>query len=292
MSVYEHTYRPYEGPLTPQSRRFLVIPRHAFRGVFKSKLFIGVFAVSVICTLVMAILIYLPHNLNALTLVGARPEDVFHVGSNGFRIWLSFQTSFAFLLTVLIGPVLISRDLTNNALPLYLSRPFSRGEYLVGKASVLLILLSLMTWVPGELLFLFQSYLSGTDWFGQHLHIANAVFFTSAAWIVMLTLASLMLSAWIKWRLAASGALFAMFTIPLAIATMISALFRIPWSYLFSPSMLLKFISDDLFHYATTGDMDSFMVLPVWASWAGIAGFIVVMFWLLSRRVRAYEVVV
>lgn len=292
MSVYEHTYRPYEGPLTPQARRFLVIPRHAYRGVFKSKLFIGVFALSVICTLVLAIMIYLPHNTNALGLFGVRPDQVFHVGGNAFRIWLSFQTSFAFLLTVLIGPVLISRDLTNNALPLYLSRPFSRGEYLVGKASVLLFLLSLMTWVPGELLFLFQAYLSGTEWVAEHAYIAGAIFLTSAAWIVMLTLASLMLSAWIKWRLAASGALFAMFTIPLAIGTMISALFKTPWSHLFSPSMLLKFISDGLFQYATTDDMDRFMVLPFWAAWAALAGFIVAMLWLLSRRVRAYEVVV
>jgi ABC-type transport system involved in multi-copper enzyme maturation permease subunit len=292
MSVYEHTYRPYEGPLTPQARRFLVIPRHAYRAVFKSKLFIGVFALSVICTLVLAIMIYLPHNANALGLFGVRPEQVFHVGGNSFRIWLSFQTSFAFLLTVLIGPVLISRDLTNNALPLYLSRPFSRGEYLVGKASVLLFLLSLMTWVPGELLFLFQAYLSGAEWTGDHAYIAVAIFVTSAVWIVMLTLASLMLSAWIKWRLAASGALFAMFTIPLAIATMISALFRTPWSYLFSPSMLLKFISDDLFRYSASNDLESFMIVPPWAAWAAISGFVVAMLWLLSRRVRAYEVVV
>jgi len=292
MSVYEHTYRPYEGPLTAQSSRFLVIPRHAYRGVFKSKLFIGVFAVSVVCTLVLAILIYLPHNVNALALFQVSPDNVPHVGGNSFRIWLSFQTGFAFLMTVLIGPVLVSRDLTNNALPLYLSRPFSRAEYLLGKASVLLIILSFMTWVPGLLLFVFQSYLSGFAWFSDHLFIASGVFLTSAAWLVLLTLGSLTLSAWIKWRLAASGALFAMFTIPLAVTTMISELFRTPWAGLFSPSTLLKFISDALFHYQSSNDFDPWMVLPVWASWAGIAGFVVVLLWLLSRRVQAYEVVV
>ena len=292
MSVYEHTYRPYEGPLTPEARRFLVIPRHAYRAVFKSKLFIGVFALSVVCSLVMAILVYLPHNTNALSLFQVQADDVLHVGGNAFRIWLSFQTSIAFIMTVLIGPVLVSRDLSNNALPLYLSRPFSRGEYLLGKASVLIIILSFMTWIPGELLFLFQSYLSGMGWFRDHIWILSAVFLTSLAWIVMLTLASLTLSAWIKWRLAASGALFAMFTIPLAVATMISALFRTPWSQIFSPSMLLKFVSDDLFHYATADDMESWMVLPVWASWTALAAIILLLLLLLSRRVRAYEVVV
>ena len=51
----------------------------------------------------------------------------------------------------------MSPDLRNNGLPLYLSRPFSRTEYVLGKMSVLLILLSAITWVPGLLLFLFQA---------------------------------------------------------------------------------------------------------------------------------------
>ena len=39
MAVYEQTYKPYTGKLTPEWSRFLIIPRHAFRGVFSSKLF-------------------------------------------------------------------------------------------------------------------------------------------------------------------------------------------------------------------------------------------------------------
>ena len=39
-----------------------------------------------------------------------------------------------------IGPGQVSPDLANNALPLYLARPFSRVEYVLGKMSVLLVL--------------------------------------------------------------------------------------------------------------------------------------------------------
>ena len=38
-------------------------------------------------------------------------------------------------------------------MPLYLARPFSRTEYVLGKASTLVILLSLLTWIPGLFLF-------------------------------------------------------------------------------------------------------------------------------------------
>src|SRR5258707_13066390 len=54
------------------------------------------------------------------------------------------------------GPPLVSRDLRNNALPLYLCRPFTRTEDVLGKMSVLLILLSAITWIPQLLLFLFH----------------------------------------------------------------------------------------------------------------------------------------
>jgi ABC-2 type transport system permease protein len=291
MAVYEHTYQPYAGRLTPLWSRFLVIPQHAYRAVFQSKLFTGLFAICFVCPLIMAIIIYLHHNVNALALFRIQSADIVPINGSFFRVFLMIQSSFAFLLTVLVGPALVSRDLTNNALPLYLCRPFSRAEYVLGKASVLIILLSLITWVPGLLLFIFQSYLEGFGWLTANLWIANAVFVGSVLWIVLLTLFSLALSAWIKWRVAASGALFALLTIPMAIASLISELFRTPWSHLFNPSMLLKFVTDDLFFYDSSSDFDPWMVLPVWAAWIGLAGFVALSLWLLSRKVRAYEVI-
>jgi len=168
MAVYEHAYKPYAGPLTPEWSRFLIIPRHAYRDVFRSKLFTGFFALCFVCPLVMAILIYLHHNLSALGFFNINPLDLRrNLPINGpfFQTFVSVQTSLAFLLTVLIGPPLISRDLANNGLPLYLCRPFSRAEYVIGKMSVLVILISAITWVPGELLFLYQTQ-NGDVWVG------------------------------------------------------------------------------------------------------------------------------
>src|SRR6266852_1287555 len=70
--------------------------------------------------------------------------------------FVSVQGVFAFLLTAFTGPGLISPDLANGALPLYFCRPFSRAEYVIGKSSVLAILLSQITWVPGLVLFAVQ----------------------------------------------------------------------------------------------------------------------------------------
>ena len=49
------------------------------------------------------------------------------------------QGGFAFFVTLHCRAAVVSRDLRNNALPLYLCRPFSRTEYVAGKMSVVLI---------------------------------------------------------------------------------------------------------------------------------------------------------
>src|SRR6478752_805599 len=78
-----------------------------------------------------------------------------------------------------------SSALANNALALYLARPFSRTEYVIGKMSVLLILLSLMTWVPGLLLFLLQGYLEGWPWMYDNVRFAAGIFFGAWIWILI-----------------------------------------------------------------------------------------------------------
>ncbi|MFN2456534.1 MAG: hypothetical protein ABR577_20275, partial [Pyrinomonadaceae bacterium] len=109
--------------------------------------------------LVEAILIYLHHNVNALAILRVNVRELLPIDEFFFQTFVSIQASLAFFVTLLIGPPLVARDLRNNALPLYLCRPFTRAEYVLGKMSVLLILLSAITWIPQLLLFCFQAYL-------------------------------------------------------------------------------------------------------------------------------------
>src|SRR6185295_17098766 len=129
MAVYEQTYKPYTGALTPEWSRFLIIPRHAYRAVFNSKLFTAFFVICFVPLLVEAIMLYLRHNVGALAAMNAQVRDLFVVDAFFFEVFVNIQNSFAFLLALLIGPPMVSRDLRNNALPLYLCRPFSRTEY-------------------------------------------------------------------------------------------------------------------------------------------------------------------
>lgn len=290
MAVYEHTYQPYAGKLTAERARFLVIPRYAYQDVFRSRIFGTLFVVCFVPLLVQSTLIYLHHNTSALTILNINAGELFSLDGTFFRIFANIQEWFAFVLTVIVGPPLISRDLANNALPLYLCRPFSRAEYVIGKMAVLVLLLSVMTWIPGLLMFVFQSFLDGTDWMLPNLWIAGAILVSNWSWIILLTLLSTAVSALLKWRLAASAAIFAFFTIPVPVAGMISGLFRTRWGLLFSPSFVMQRITESLFRSESVFVIAG-QTLPVTAAWVVYALICAVCLLILMRRVRAYEVV-
>src|SRR5215204_3817360 len=120
MAVYEQTYKTYAGDLTPEWSRSLIIPRHAYRAVFNSKLFTAFFVICFLPLLVEAVLIYLHHNVTALAIMQLQAKELIPIDGSFFQAFVNVQGGFAFILALLVGPPLVARDLRNNALPLYL----------------------------------------------------------------------------------------------------------------------------------------------------------------------------
>lgn len=304
MAVLERSYKRYEGVLSPEWSRFLIIPRHAFRNVFRSKLFTGLYVVSFVPPLVFAILIYLRHNAEALAIMNLNVLNILPIDAAFFQTFVVIQGCVGFILAILIGPQQVSRDLTNNALPLYLCRPFSRTEYVVGKMSIVIILLSTITWLPGLILFLLQSYLEGWSWFSQNIPIASAIFLGSLVWILLLALLTQTISAWVKWRIAAMAGLIGMFFIPSVFAAVLNQLLETHWGNIISPFALIQNVWAGLFgtFVREVGQIRemrggriirSVMVTepPLWASWMMLFFICTLCLLLLARKVKAYEVV-
>jgi len=285
VAVYEHSYAPYAGALTPRWSRFLVIPRHAVREVFRSRLLTGTFAISFVYPLVSAILIYLHHNINALSIFKLPVRELLPIDAGFFQAYVSTQAVFAFLITLFVGPALISSDLTNNGLPLYLARPFTRFEYIAGKLTVVVALLSAVTWLPGMLLIGLQAYLEGGTWLVRHLSLVSGVFFGSWMWIAVLSMLALAVSAFVRRAIAARAALFGAMIVPSALAAVINFSFRTTWGGLVSFRSCLDSILVALLGSETRVDVPAgpalFSILLLVGMCAGA----------LALRVRAYEVV-
>ena len=299
MAVYKKTYRPYEGPLTASWSRFLVIRRYAFEDLRRSRFLTIFYLASFIYPLICALIIWVEHNTSALKLLNLEQATrLIAVDSGFYMTLLGWQSMMALFLAAFIGPGLVSPDLTNNALSLYLARPFSRTEYVAGKLSVLLTLLSLMTWVPGLLLYALQSYLEGWDWATAHTRIVSGTFFGAWIWILLIALLALALSAWVKWKPAAGALLFGIFFVASGFGGAINAVQDTKWGYLLNVSNLVGTVWVQLFEGDDPTNNGAVFfrqapgsVIPVWLCWAALLMLCLACLYMLSRKIRGAEVV-
>ena len=296
MAVHKRAYRPYEGPLTAERGRFLVLPRYGLLELFESRLLTAFFVLCFVPVLIGASAIYIANSPAARALLEMSSAPDFVRKPDFFFAILTLQGGLAFLLTAWVAPVLVSPDLVNGALPLYLSRPFTRVEYVLGKATVLLTLLSAITWVPMLLLFALEAGLA-EGWGTANVRIAAAVFAGSWVWILVLTLLGLAISAWVRWRVVASGALAGVFFMGAAFGEMWREVLNGPWGRLANLYYLVGLVWRSLFGLFTSRSMAQEMFnergrdLPTWAAWAGLAAAVTLSVWVLERRLRAREVV-
>lgn len=284
MAVYRRNYKPYTGPLTPAWSRFLVIFRYSRKSLFRSKVQTGLFVVCFFFPLACLVMIYLAHSAGFLAKIGI-PSEILSIDNNFFFRYMAVQGALAFLLTAFAGPGLISPDLANGALPLYFCRPFSRAEYILGKSSVLAILLSAVTWIPGLVLFAMQASLEGVTWAWTNLWIAGSLILSSLIWISVLSLLAMALSAWVKWRIVAGALLLAVMFFGAGFGQAINAVLHTDSGYFFNLVYLAQTIWNALFR------VDSEHAIPVPQAWIALLFYCGVCLWLLLRKVRAYEVI-
>ncbi len=230
------------------------------------------------------VMIYLANNLAFLERVGGIGQFI-AIDKEFFFRFVIVQGTLAFLMTAFAGPGLISPDLANGALPLYFCRPFSRFEYVLGKASVLGILLSEITWVPGLVLFAVQGSLAGPRWSWDHLWIAASLIVSSVLWIALLSLLAMALSAWVKWRIVAGALLLALLFFGAGFAQAINAVMRTSNGHFFDVAYLMGIIWSAMFRIETE------QTIPVAAACGALLFYCAICLALLLKKVRAYEVV-
>jgi ABC-2 type transport system permease protein len=287
MAVYRRQYQPYAGPLTPERARWLVVLRYELAELLRSRSLLAFLFVTCVPILVEAAIIYLAHNPAARTLLGlVKMDGLVQIDSGFFRQMLATQCFFGLLLSAWVGPSLVAADLANGALSLYLCRPFSRFEYVLGKAMVLVVLLSLVTWVPALVLYLLNGALDDDGWSLSHLRIALALVVGSFIWIAVMALFSLAVSCWIKWRLAASATLFGIFFVSAGFGEAVVVVLRLSWGRIFSLGHMFEVIWAHLF---ATPNQDK--GVPLLAAWAVLLGVCVFSLAVIGRRLRAREVV-
>jgi ABC-type transport system involved in multi-copper enzyme maturation permease subunit len=275
--IHDQGYRRYTGIKTP-GRGWWVIASTTIRAELRRKRVVALLLVSWLPFLVRAVMLYVGANFQQATFLVATPDT--------FREFLGWQNVFVFFVAILIGAGLIADDRRANALPIYLSRPLTRTEYIVGKLAVLGAFLAFITWVPVMLLLLLQLIFSGsTKFLSEHLYLFPAATLFCITQILVSALAVLALSSLSNSRrfvaVMYAGVVFfteAMYR-PLVRMTGSSA-----WTLL-SPGNTIDVLGDRVFRLAKPPDA------PLMAAVAVIVALIVASIVVLERRVRGVEVV-
>lgn len=191
MPIHTQDYRHWEGTLQPRNHiQWWIIAKAELKLLAKRKIVRLIVAIPpVIYILVHAILIYMVNYLEK----GALPlEEI----SEGFFVKFLFSTHpfpSVFLIALIVifgGSGLIANDLKHKSLSLYLSKPISWIDYLIGKFAVIGILLSCMTLIPGLLMFLEHVLLSDSPFLKENFWIIFPIIIYS---LVVVTVTSLLM---------------------------------------------------------------------------------------------------
>lgn len=284
MAVYERAYKRYTGEITGRSTRFLILPRYLLKDVFASKLLTFFFAFCFAFPLFCAIYIVVVHNA-ALLEFFPNMREALKIDAGSIATFFDVQSILAFFLSMFVGPGLVSRDLANNGLSLYFSRPFLRSEYVLGKASVLALLISAITWVAGFGLVGMMVGFEGWTWLDQQRGALIGYLALCLLWILVLSLLALSVSAWVRWRPVAGFAMMAFLIAGPMFAAIINKLFRTEMG-----SYLNFFEMIHVLQVTWIGGQADLDITPTGAV-ISIAFFLAFFLYLLHRKIRAYEVV-
>jgi ABC-2 type transport system permease protein len=285
MAVYKRTYKGYDGGLTAEWSRFMILPRYSYSRLFQGKFLMMFLVACAIYPIGSALFIYVAHNVSFLKALNPNAGNFLEVNEKFFVYYCNFQSVMAYLLTAIVGPSLVSPDLANNAMPLYLCRPFTRTEYVMGRMSVLLYLLAWITWIPGLILFGIQADMAGWDWTKTHFWIAWGVFAGLFVWSIILSLIALAISAWVRWKIAAGGLILGLFFAGAGFGAAINAVMRTHNGSLIDIAQMMATACGQLLRYDTGNGVS------VPQAWTVLALVSAISLWLLSKRVRAFEVV-
>jgi ABC-2 type transport system permease protein len=176
MDIREKGYSHWQGELKTSHYNWLPIFLNGIKTIFKKKYSKLIFAMSGSTFIIFLLAVY----------VSTKPElkilgELVRLLKSDADLFKTFYANefLIFMLVVLSsfsGADLISSDLKFKAFPLYFARPLSRGDYLLGKFSIILFYLLLFTLVPGILLLLFKMIFTGSLTVSPLLLLAILVF--------------------------------------------------------------------------------------------------------------------
>jgi ABC-2 type transport system permease protein len=280
MPIYGQGYRRYEARAPLRPARFWPITREALALIFAKRLFVLLFAFMWLPFVVRVVQIFV-----VTRFPGA--GRVLPIDGRLFGEFLNQQIGATLLLSIFGGAGLIANDLRSGAILVYLSRPLTRRDYVLGKLGVLMALNLGVSLAPALLLYLVgvglapEQYLRRELWWVAPAIVAQGLAVSLAMSLVALAVSSLSRSA----RVAGLSFFALLAGLEMARGILVHVV-EAEWATLLSLQANLRAMAARLFGLSTRGAEADPLLAALWLGAAMAASLLV-----LRARVRAVEIV-
>jgi ABC-2 type transport system permease protein len=235
--IADLSYRNYDGPIHTRAVRWWIVALNTIRLAIKKKGFWVVAVIAALPYLLFGFILYLQSSITAQT--GGAGGGMLMGEASGRKFTVAFfqafgqQSLWLFIISLMVGSGSIAADNQANALLVYLSKPLTKGDYLLGKWMGIFLMVFAVAFAPALLLYLYclLSY-TGDGFFSQDpllfFRIIGACAVPAAVHASMLV----GISAWSKTPRMAGAIYAGVYFVSLAIATIL-------WGILYNGDMSL-----------------------------------------------------
>lgn len=157
MPIYDLSYRAYTGTFSTHRWRWATIAKAGLSYYLTRKLYLAFLFIGLIQPIARGVYIWISHSNPTVNIVT--------INADFFRQMVLIQGFFLMMACIWPGALLIARDLKTNAIQLYLSKPLSRLDYVVGKLAIVAAMGGILITGPALILFLMELGLSTTSTF-------------------------------------------------------------------------------------------------------------------------------
>ena len=288
MAIKEKGYAHWEGEPVQRKITWWPITRTGIRLTFRKKFFKLLYSLTLVPALVFLVGIYLSERLDDFRLTIGESSELLRVNPAFFKTYLTneFLMFMVAVILVLAGAGLIADDLKFNSLQLYFSRPIKKLDYFMGKASILVFYLFLLTLVPGLVLYIMKIVFSGSlDFVGKHPLLPLSIFGYSVLVTVFFSFYTLLLSSVSKNRRYVIILIVGIYFFSDILFGIFYNIFRSPYFSLFSLKVNLQQIGAAFFGVKPVYDVPWLLSLAIVGVICLFSGYV------LMKKVEGVEIV-
>lgn len=288
MTIKEKGYSHWDGEFSIKKLPWWPITRYGIKLTLKKKFFKLTYTLALVPALVFLVIIYLAERIEDFSVIMDGGSQLIKVNPALFNTYLTndFLLFMIIIILVFTGAGLIADDIKYNSLQLYFSRPLQKKDYLLGKASVLVIFLFFLTLVPGLILFIMKLIFSGgLKFFSDFPLLPISIIGYSILMTVFFSFYTLLLSAISKSRRYVIILIVGIYFFSDILFAISFNIFRSPYSSLFSLKVNLQQLGAAFFGVKAPYNVPWIYSLLVLVGICCLSGVVLI------RKVKGVEIV-